>query len=240
MTNHTRSADRFAGLMTAAAVGSTLYAGMMSHRLHPVDGLALLALAAATSRMKVRLPGLNGTMSVNLPFLLTAAVQLSCVETAVIALVCGLVQSWPKAADSWKPQQAWFNVSMMVLAANLTSILFHAGSVFPTITGPLGLGAAAASLFLGQTVPVSAIIALSEGSVLRRVWVSVAHVSFPYYVASVGVASVIEQVHRNMGRLMTLMGFAAMYAVHRSYRTYFQATAPEQMTPLARSASSSA
>jgi hypothetical protein len=182
MTTHTRSANAFAGLMALGAIGTTLYSGIHNHGLHPVNGLALLALAAATtSRMKVRLPGLTGTMSMNLPFLLTAAVQLSSLETAVIAAVCGLMQSWPKRGQSWKPQQACFNVSMMVLAANLTSLLFHSGSAL--VTGPLALAIATLSLFLGQTAPVSAIISITEGTALRRVWMSIAHLSFPYYIA---------------------------------------------------------
>jgi hypothetical protein len=229
MNTHTRSANTFAGLMAIAATGTTLYAGITNHGLHPVNGLALLALAAATSRMKVRLPGLTGTMSVNLPFLLTAAVNLSSLETAVIAAVCGLVQSWPKSGQAWKLQQAWFNVNMMVLAATLTSLLFHSGSSL--VAGPLGLAAAALSLFLGQTAPVSAIIAITEGAAVRRVWLSIAHLSFPYYVASAGLASFLELIHRNTSLLLALTALAILYGMHRSFRTYFRTMPAAQAAP---------
>ena len=62
-----------------------LYAGLASHTLHPAYALAVLALAAATSRMKIKLPGIDGNMSVNLPFLLMAVVNLSAVEAVLIA-----------------------------------------------------------------------------------------------------------------------------------------------------------
>ena len=42
--------------------------------------LVIFALALIASRLKVKLPGLNGNMSVNLPFILIAAVQLSLFE----------------------------------------------------------------------------------------------------------------------------------------------------------------
>jgi len=225
MTNHTRHANTLAGLMTIAAVGTTLYAAAARQAWQPLEGLTLLALAAATSRMKVKLPGLNGTMSVNLPFLLYAAVHLSAIETALIAAACGLVQSWPKSGAEWKPVQASFNVSMMVLAMTLTSLLFHAKATLPMMTGPLGLAIAGLSVFLGQTVPVSAVIALTEGAVLRRVWIGIAHLSFPYYVASVGMATLMEQIHRNLGLLLAMTAVAVMYGIYRSYRTYFQTAA---------------
>jgi len=68
MNHTTRRTRTFIGMMVLAAMASTMYAGLGSHTLHPFYALALLALAAATSRMKVRLPGIEGNMSVNLPF----------------------------------------------------------------------------------------------------------------------------------------------------------------------------
>ena len=39
----------------------------------PVELFALLAMTVIASRLKVKLPGINGTMSVNVPFLLIVA-----------------------------------------------------------------------------------------------------------------------------------------------------------------------
>src|SRR5215467_1614968 len=43
----------------------------------PVELLALLFMTMIASRLKVKLPGINGSMSVNVPFLLIVAVRLS-------------------------------------------------------------------------------------------------------------------------------------------------------------------
>ena len=85
--NNTRQIKIFIGAMMAAAIITASYAGLLSHTLHTYFALAVLALAAVTSRMKVKLPGINGNMSVNLPFLLTAVVSLSSVEAVVVTCV---------------------------------------------------------------------------------------------------------------------------------------------------------
>ena len=54
--NRTRLTQMFIAVMALAATASTVYASQTSHTLHPSYGLALLALAAATSRMKIKLP----------------------------------------------------------------------------------------------------------------------------------------------------------------------------------------
>src|ERR1022692_4965838 len=96
MNRNTRLTQTFIGVMVLAAVTSTVYAGLGSHTLHSFYALAVLALAAATSRMKVKLPGIEGNMSVNLPFLLMAVVNLSAVEAILIASVSTVVQCWPQ------------------------------------------------------------------------------------------------------------------------------------------------
>ena len=60
----------FIGTMMLAALTAAAYAGFVSHAPHAYLTAAVLACAAATSRMKVKLPGINGNMSMNLPFLL--------------------------------------------------------------------------------------------------------------------------------------------------------------------------
>src|SRR6202035_94141 len=123
--NNTRQIKIFIGAMIAAAVITGGYAGFVSHALHIYFALAVLALAALTSRMKVKLPGINGNMSVNLPFLLTAVVNLSAAEAVAITCISTLVQCWPQKNGKFKPEQLAFNVSMMALASCMASLMFH-------------------------------------------------------------------------------------------------------------------
>jgi len=59
----------------------------------PVELFVLLTMTLIASRLKVKLPGINGTMSVNVPFLLIVAVRLNAGESLAIAALASLVQS---------------------------------------------------------------------------------------------------------------------------------------------------
>jgi hypothetical protein len=221
--NNTRQIKIFIGAMIAAAVITGGYAGFVSHDLHIYFALAVLVLAALTSRMKVKLPGINGNMSVNLPFLLTAVVSLSAAEAVVVTCVSTAVQCWPRKDAKFKPQQMAFNLSMMAFASCIASLMFHAhwlrGMQWSSST--LGLALATATLFLGQTAPVAAIVAVSEGKAVGQIWWSLAHLSFPYYVISAGVTTMVQAVSSHLGWGLALAAFPVMYGIHRSYRLYF-------------------
>jgi hypothetical protein len=237
--NNTRQIKTFIGAMMAAAVITAGYAGLVSHALHTYFALAVLVLAAGTSRMKVKLPGINGNMSVNLPFLLTAVVSLSAAEAVVITCVSTAVQCWPRKNGKFNPQQMAFNLSMMAFASCLASLMFHAqwlrGNQSSSTT--LGLVLATATLFLGQTAPVAAIVALSEGKAAGAMWWNLAHLSFPYYVVSAGVTSMVQTVSSHMGWGLALAVFPVMYGIHRSYRMYFSRMAePSRPEVLVRAA----
>jgi len=238
--NDTRRVKAFIGAMILAAVGTTGYAGFVSHSLHTYFALAVLVLAAVTSRMKVKLPGINGNMSVNLPFLLTAVVRLSAAEAVVIACVSTAVQCWPRQDAKFNPQQMVFNLSMMAFAVCLASLIFHADwpHGMQWNSSVLGLALATASLFLGQTAPVAAIVAVSEGKAAGQIWLSLAHLSFPYYVVSAGVTTMVQVISSHLGWGLALAVVPVMYGIHRSYRLYFgQMGETPRMAALVRSAS---
>ena len=221
--NNTRRTKTLIGAMMLAAGITSGYAGFESHSLHTYFALAVLALAGVTSRMKVKLPGVNGNMSVNLPFLLTAVVNLSTAEAVLVTCISTVVQCWPRKNVKLSPQQMAFNVSMMVLASCLASLMFHAEWLRAMQrSSPIpGLVLATTIFFLGQTAPVAAIIALSDEKAARQVWWSLAHLSFPYYVVSAGITSMVQAVGSHLGWGLALAAFPVMYGIHRSYRLYF-------------------
>lgn len=238
--NNTRQTKTFIGVMALAAITSTVYAGLGSHAMHSFYAMALLALAAATSRMKVRLPGIEGNMSVNLPFLLMAVVNLSAVEAILIASVSTVVQCWPQPSKKFRAEQMLFNVSMMAFATSMANLIWNAGWLGKGAwaSEPLMLASATAAFFLGQTAPVAGIIKVAEGAAMRRVWLGIVQLSFPYYVVSAGMTSMVNAVSHHFGWQAALVVFPVMYGIHRSYRLYFRHAAEAlRIPPLARAAS---
>jgi hypothetical protein len=239
MNRNTRLTKAFIGGMVLAAIASTIYGGLRSHTLHPSYTLALLVMAAVTSRMKIKLPGIDGNMSVNLPFLLMAVVNLSAVEAVLIACLSTVVQCWPKAESKFKPEQMLFNVSMMAFATSMANLIWNAGWLGKAAwaSEPLMLASATAAFFLGQTAPVAGIIKVAEGVAMRRVWLSIVQLSFPYYVASAGMTSMVNLVSHRWGWQAALVVFPVMYGIHHSYRLYFGREGEALRTaPLARAA----
>lgn len=241
--NRTRLTQTFIAAMVLAGTAGTVYASLASHTLHPAYALTVLVLAAATSRMKVKLPGIEGTMSVNLPFLLMAVLNLSAMEAVVIASLSTVVQCWPKPEGKFKPEQMLFNVGMMAFATSMANLIWNAGWWGRTAwaSEPLMLASATAAFFLGQTAPVAGILKVAEGAAMRRTWLNLAQLSFPYYVLSAGLTSMVNLVSHHFGWQAALVVFPIMYGVHQSYRRYFAHSIEALSTaPLARTASAGA
>src|ERR1700758_5367953 len=87
-----------AKLLIAAGLGGGLSV-LLAELLHgggPAPGrvVCYLLIVAVASRMRVVLPGIYGTMSVNLVVLLVSVVELSPPETVVLGCVAALIQTW--------------------------------------------------------------------------------------------------------------------------------------------------
>jgi hypothetical protein len=224
MTTNTRRATILTGLMTTAAI---LVASEALRQWHPVQYLrvlTLLAIAVVASRFKLKLPGLNSNMSVNLPFILIATVQLSLFEALVVGLASTLTQCFPKDRSELKPLQLLFNLSTMGVGVGMGSWVFqqHVSGGAGWASSSLLLVLVATGFFCAQTIPVAAVISLTEGGKLMRIWSSIAHLSFPYYVLSAGVTSIVATASAHVGWQVPLLALPVMYATYRSYRLYFR------------------
>jgi hypothetical protein len=125
MKNKSLPATMFISLMAMAAMTVIVSGALSIHPLHQFQFASLTLLGVLTSRLKVRLPGLTGNMSMNLPFVLLAIVQLGLFEAAAIAFASTLIQSLPKRGLQLRPTQLLFDVSTMTTAAGLAYLLFH-------------------------------------------------------------------------------------------------------------------
>lgn len=243
MNRTTRLTKMFIAAMVLGATAVALYASSASHALHGSYAVVLLALAAVTSRMKVKLPGFDGNMSVNLPFLVMAVVNLSALEAVVITLVSTAVQCWPKFGARFKPEQMLFNLSVMAFAASVAHLIWNSGGPGTTTwpSEPHLLASATAAFFFGQTLPLAGVIKLAEGGVMRRIWFGIVQLSFPYYVLSAGLTSMTNLVSHRFGWQAALLAFPVMFGIHRSYRQYFGRVAELQpAVSLARAAGAGA
>jgi len=224
--------------MVLAAAGTIGDAILQGQGWHPLLAMTLLLVAVGTSRMKVTIPGINGNMSVNLPFLLLSVIMLSATESILIACACAIMQTLPKDGSKLKPVRVLFNVSMMAFSCGAAGLLFHQQLLnrLNWVSAPLLMAASTATFFLGQTLPVSVIVALTDGGAVRRIWTNIAQMSFPYYVVSAGVTSMVNSIGNHIGWIAAVLVLPVMYVIYRSYRLYFARAVNAVTQPMAMAA----
>jgi diguanylate cyclase (GGDEF)-like protein/putative nucleotidyltransferase with HDIG domain len=180
-----------------------------------------LAVAVLASSLKVQLPGIDGTMSVNFLFILLGVMELTLPETLLIGCTATLVQSVWQARNRLDPVKVLFNVfGMMANASALCYASYHWLGAKVGSSKPLLLMAAALVFFLANTLPISVVIALTESKSSRKVWSNCYFWSFPYYLVGAAVVGLVGIVNRRAGWQTSLLVLPVIYWVYRSYRLY--------------------
>jgi diguanylate cyclase (GGDEF)-like protein/putative nucleotidyltransferase with HDIG domain len=183
--------------------------------------LCYLAVAVLASGLKVQLPGIDGTMSVNFLFILLGVMELSLPETLVIGCTASLVQSVWQARKRPDPVKILFNVAgMMANASALTYLSYHWLSTRFASNKPIFLMVAALVFFFANTLPISVVIALTEAKSSRKVWSECYFWSFPYYLVGAAAVGLVGIVNRAAGWQTSLLVLPLIYWVYRSYRLY--------------------
>jgi diguanylate cyclase (GGDEF)-like protein/putative nucleotidyltransferase with HDIG domain len=180
-----------------------------------------LAVAVLASGLKVQLPGIDGTMSVNFLFILLGVMELSLPETLVIGCTATLVQSVWQARSRPDPVKVLFNVfGMMANASAFCYASYHWLDARVASNKPILLMVAALVFFLANTLPVSIVISLTEGKSSRKVWSECYFWSFPYYLVGAAAVGLVGIINRQAGWETSLLVLPVIYWVYRSYRLY--------------------
>ena len=79
---------------------------------------------------------------------------------------------------------------------------------------------AALVFFFANTLPISIVIALTEGKSSRKVWSECYFWSFPYYLVGAAAVGLVGIVNRSAGWETSLLVLPLIYWVYRSYRLY--------------------
>jgi hypothetical protein len=208
-------------IATSVALGYALLAGTLTWFSEFPDVaryLACLSLACIASTMKVRLPGLHGTISVNFVFILMALTQFSLVETLTIAFAATLVQCLWRPKTRPKLVQVLFNTSTVLISAALAYACAHAvpGQDHPFIA----LAPAATVFFVVNTGMISLVLALLSKSTLLAVWKQCHFWSFPYYLVGAAIAAGVAQSSMTVGWRFSLLALPVMYLIYAYYKLF--------------------
>ncbi len=176
-----------------AAIGVSVFAYALAHWQN--TGLerfaCYLIIAVLSSGLKIQLPGIDGTMSVNFLFILLGVLELSLPETLIVGCTATLVQCLWQARQKIVPAKVVFNVFMMANAIALSYFTYHRLAKVLGENTPVLLVVTALLFFLANTLPVSVIISLTEGKSPRKVWADCHFWSFPYYIVGAAIVFMV-------------------------------------------------
>src|ERR1700728_2259405 len=212
-------AKLYISLVVIAGLATLLYAGIHQSSKNIAEFICYLGIAILASRLKVSLPGITGTLSVNFLFILIGVLELSFTETLILGAASMLAQClYPERP---RAIQVAFNVCAGSISTALAYVAYHnplANLLIPN--RPILLGVAATVYFIANAGSIAAVISLTERRALIRILVDCYFWSFPYYLVGAGIAGAIAWLNHTFNWETSLLLVPAVYLIYRSYRLY--------------------
>ncbi|HYM74719.1 MAG TPA: diguanylate cyclase [Candidatus Dormibacteraeota bacterium] len=212
-------AKLFIALVVMAGLGTLVYGGIHQSSKNIAEFICYLGIAILASRLKVNLPGITGTLSVNFLFILIGVLELSFTETLILGAISMLAQClFP---DRPRAMQVAFNVCAGTLSTAVAYLVYHHPLTNLLVDSrPLRLGLAATVYFIANAGSIATVISLTERRPLSRILVDCYFWSFPYYLVGAGIAGVISWLNQKLNWETSLLVLPVVYLIYRSYRLY--------------------
>src|SRR5260370_8455396 len=226
------SARLFVGAIVTVGMAAMLTVLAGFHASDLPKFLSYLVIALGASLLKVKLPGITSTMSVNFLFVLVGIVELTVPETLVIACCSTLLQAVVRTKSRPRLVQVCFNISVVSIATSLGGYVYHLALLHGVdFRDPLLLTAAACAYFAGNSFPVAAIISLVEHKSFAKIWRECYFWSFPYYIVGAGIAEILHVANQHFGWRISIFVLPLVYVIFRSYRLYLARLDSEKAHP---------
>lgn len=205
--------------MTVVSGGALIASCLARPNLAQPDAyLTFSLLALFASALKVRLPGITGTISMNFLFILVAVAVFSFSETVLLAAAAGLVQCFWKAKRRPSTVQVSFNVATLAIGSGFTYRMSHLLAGGSGVNLAVLLVLACCLYFTANTLMVSGVLSLVQKKPLFQVWRQCYLWSFAYYLVGAEIAGLVVVTNRNMGWASSLMVMPLMFLVYVFYK----------------------
>jgi hypothetical protein len=130
-----------------------------------------LMVAVFSSGMRLKVPGVSGTLSLTFLFVLFGVVELNWPETVFMGALLTLVQCYWKQAERPSRTKVILNVAAMALAVDVTERVYNGSWLMAHTSDPsIRLAVAACALFLMTTAPAAILTAMVEDREVLPYW----------------------------------------------------------------------
>lgn len=176
---------------------------------------AFLAASALASAMRIRLPGVGGTVTPGFVVVLLSTAFLPLAGTALVCVLSGLVQTL--CGRGRRPVQVAFNAANLAVCGAVAHWLSHAVAPDPSASAVVArLAVSLVALFLCNVTSVSLVVCLVEGRPLASIWRLANYLAFPYYLTGTAVAAVMVQ-SSSLGMGALLLELPLLFLMHLHY-----------------------
>jgi hypothetical protein len=152
-----------------------------------------LGLAALASALKVRIPGLESTMSPSFVFLLMGMAVLPFSQVVAITLTASLVQSLWATAKRPRLVQVAFSAAALIVSGSLSYKFAHLVLAGSGAESPVVFVILAGSIYFPvDSTLVSMVIGLVEGQPLKQVFLRCYQWAFPYFMGGIAFAGLVS------------------------------------------------
>ena len=149
-------------------------------------------------------------------------------------------QCLPKPGKQIKVVQTIFNVSNIMNATGLGFLAARSAMNGNLLDPSLLIGLAGVTFFLAETLPVAAVISLTEHKSTAKIWRELFVLTSPYFFLSAGVAATAVAALQHAGWSIPTLTLILMYSTYRSFRAYFHPLVGVPVPSGARSMSAAA
>ena len=186
-----------------------------------LEFLCVLCGAVCASGMKVKLPGISGTLSVNYLFILLGITDMTSGEAIAIGCTSALMQCLWHPNRRVRPLQAAFSTMNVAIAVTVSYAFYH----WPLVQklnqrSSLALVVSSLVYFGMNTAGVAAVVALTESKSLVRTWNECYFWSFPFYLLAASLVWMVRNLDPRTQWINALVLGPVVYVIYYSYRIY--------------------
>jgi len=192
----------------------------------PSRFVTCLALAMLGSTFKIRLPRMQGSISINFVLVLIAMAQMTLTEALVVGVAGTLVQCVWRTRTRPKLVQVLFNISTLTVSVIIAFVVLDAlrnsGALIP------GLVVAAVLFFIVNSGLVSLVLALINSQSAITIWRNCHRWAFPYYIGGAAVAGLVIVYSEVCGWRLAFAMLPLMYMLYYCYESWIAAQAHDE------------
>lgn len=215
-----RAAAVYIGLVVACGLAVLIHGLRAWNQPDWTRYIVYCAIALIASGMKVKLPGVTGTMSMSFLFVVIGVSELGLPGMLVMGCLGMLVQCLVFAKVRPRAVQVIFSVASIACSIEACNDVFHLVSRTETFEAPLRLLFAACAFFLINTSSISLVIGLTEKKSPWQVWRDSYFWTFPNYLVGAAVAWVVGAISRTLGWQTSLLILPVLYLLYRTHSLY--------------------